>query len=174
MSHGPRLSVSALEQEQGMIAEQVQAAAYEVDSIVSRQALVATQQSLPAAPSCHSCRQLRAWPLSQALLLTCVVFSLLLVLLLLIFTHHLPDYQLRFPSWGTGGNLTDLTIAYEKAAAVVLAAKPQALIFAQGVLAGRDLRGVRQRPLVLRSSYPLGQVVSNQLVYEVHEYPFLW
>jgi hypothetical protein len=65
-------------------------------------------------------------------------------------------------------------VAYEKAAAVVLAAKPQALIFAQGVLAGRDLRGVRQRPLVLRASWPLGQVVSNQLVYEVHEYPFLW
>lgn len=84
------------------------------------------------------------------------------------------NYQLRFPSWGSGGALTDLTVAYEKAAAVVLAAKPRSLIFAQGVLAGRDLRGVRARPLVLRSAWPLGQVVGNQLVYEVHEYPFLW
>uniref|UniRef100_A0A383WF09 Glycoside hydrolase family 5 domain-containing protein n=1 Tax=Tetradesmus obliquus TaxID=3088 RepID=A0A383WF09_TETOB len=84
------------------------------------------------------------------------------------------NYQLRLPSWGSGGALTDLTVAYEKAAAVVLAAKPRSLIFAQGVLAGRDLRGVRARPLVLRSAWPLGQVVGNQLVYEVHEYPFLW
>lgn len=78
------------------------------------------------------------------------------------------------PAWGMGGTQTDLALAYEKAAAAVLGQRPSSLIFAQGVLAGRDLRGVRLRPLVMRSSWPLGKVVTNKLVYEVHEYPFLW
>lgn len=82
--------------------------------------------------------------------------------------------MLRVPGWGIGGPQTDLALAYEKGAAAVLAYKPEALIFAQGLLAGRDLRGVRTRQLVLRTAWPAGLVVSNQLVYEVHEYPYLW
>lgn len=36
-------------------------------------------------------------------------------------------------------------------------------------MAGRDLRLVRGRPLVLRAGGPKGNIVTNQLVYEVHE-----
>lgn len=80
---------------------------------------------------------------------------------------------LKFPTWGYGGATTDLAVAYEKAAAAVLAARPTYMVFAQGLMAGRDLRPVRQRPLVLRSKWPDGPVIKNQLAYEVHEYPFL-
>jgi len=82
--------------------------------------------------------------------------------------------KILFPSWGNGNAATDLAIAYEKAAAVVLAERPTYLIFAQGLMAGRDLRAVADRPLVLRRKWPDGPVVTNQLAYEVHEYPFLW
>lgn len=78
------------------------------------------------------------------------------------------------PLWGMGGKDVDLAIAYEKAAARVLAERSTYLVFAQGLMAGRNLRDAKKRPLVLRTRYPDGPVVQNQLVYEVHEYPFLW
>ena len=78
------------------------------------------------------------------------------------------------PVWGIGGPGIDLAIAYEKAAAAVLGERATYLIFAQGLMAGRDLRPVQRRPLTLRRTYPDGPVVNNQLAYEVHEYPFLW
>eukprot|EP00775_Hariotina_reticulata_P004021 gene4021-4269_t len=78
------------------------------------------------------------------------------------------------PGWGNGNPATDLALAYEKAAAVVLAARPTYLIFVQGLLGGRDLSAVKQRPLVIREQWPSGRVVQDQLVFEVHEYPFLW
>ncbi|KAI8465570.1 MAG: glycoside hydrolase superfamily [Monoraphidium minutum] len=81
---------------------------------------------------------------------------------------------LRVPTWGTGGAMADLAVAYEKAAAAVLSRRPSTLIFAQGLVAGRDLRAARARPLVLRRAWPAGQVVKGQLAYEVHEYPWLW
>jgi hypothetical protein len=80
---------------------------------------------------------------------------------------------LKMPAWGTGDAL-DIAIAYEKAAAAVLAHRPTYLVAAQGLLAGRDLRPVSKRPLVLRTQWPAGLIVKNQLVYESHEYPFLW
>ena len=49
----------------------------------------------------------------------------------------------------------------------MLGQRAQYLIFAQGLMAARDLRAVAKRPLVLRTSYPDGAVVRNQLVYEV-------
>jgi hypothetical protein len=55
----------------------------------------------------------------------------------------------------------------------VLAARPTYLVAAQGLMAGRDLQGVRSRPLVLRSAWPDGPEVTGQLVFEAHEYPFL-
>lgn len=82
--------------------------------------------------------------------------------------------MLRIPMWGYGGPNLDMALAYEKAAAQVLAARPTYLVFAQGLMAGRDLRLVKVRPLVLRKQWPQGEVVKGQLVYEVHEYPFLW
>jgi hypothetical protein len=87
---------------------------------------------------------------------------------------HLAGLNLVLPGWGNENPATDLALAYEKAAAVVLAARPTYLIFAQGLLGGRDLSDVKQRPLVMRKQWPAGQVVQNQLVFEVHEYPFLW
>lgn len=81
---------------------------------------------------------------------------------------------IKVPTWGSNDTALDYAIAFEKAAAAVLAHRPTYLIFAQGLLAGRDLTEVRRRPLVLRTQYPDGPIVRNQLVYEVHEYPFLW
>jgi hypothetical protein len=80
---------------------------------------------------------------------------------------------LQIPVWG-GGAENDIAIAYEKAAAAVLAHRPTYLIAAQGLMAGRDLRAAVTRPLVLRTKWPDGPIVRNQLVYEAHEYPFLW
>lgn len=79
----------------------------------------------------------------------------------------------KMPAWGTGDAL-DIAVAYEKAAAAVLAHRPAYLVAAQGLLAGRDLRAVSRRPLVMRTKWPNGPIVKNQLVYEAHEYPFLW
>jgi hypothetical protein len=73
----------------------------------------------------------------------------------------------KLPVWGEGGQGVDIAVAYEKAAAAVLGQRAQYLIFAQGLMAARDLRAVAKRPLVLRTSYPNGPVVKNQLVYEV-------
>eukprot|EP00775_Hariotina_reticulata_P004023 gene4023-4271_t len=85
-----------------------------------------------------------------------------------------PGVDLRFPTWGFGGPKVDLAAAYEKAAAAVLAARRTYLIFAQGTWFGSDLRSVRYRPLVLRTEWPNGPVVQNQLVYEAHEYAMGW
>lgn len=68
---------------------------------------------------------------------------------------------LRLPAWGGGSATLDLAAAYERAGAAVLSASPTALVFAQGLLAGRDLRSVATRPLKL----PL----PGRLVYEAHE-----
>jgi hypothetical protein len=47
-------------------------------------------------------------------------------------------------------------------------------VFVQGLLGGRDLRGARRRPLVLRAGTEVGgRPVTDKLVYEVHEYGFL-
>lgn len=73
----------------------------------------------------------------------------------------------KVPVWGEGGKEVDIAVAYEKAAAAVLAQRPTYLIFAQGLMAGRDLRAVAKRPLVMRTRYPDGPLVFNQLVYEV-------
>ncbi|KAF8059377.1 hypothetical protein HT031_005182 [Scenedesmus sp. PABB004] len=81
---------------------------------------------------------------------------------------------LVMPTWGGADPATDYALAFEKAAAAVLAVRPGTLVFAQGMLGGRDLRGARRRPLVLRAGWPDGPVVTNATVYEVHEYPFLW
>ena len=69
------------------------------------------------------------------------------------------------PAWGSGGAGADFAAAYERAAAAVLAARASYLVVAQGLMAGRDLRGAARRPLAL----PPGRVV-----YEAHEYPWLW
>ena len=83
--------------------------------------------------------------------------------------------QLKIPTWGFGGQSSDFAIAYEKAAAVILGIKPTYLVFAQGLTAGRDLRPAKMRPLTLRAgSATNGPVVRDRLVYEVHEYPFLY
>lgn len=73
----------------------------------------------------------------------------------------------KLPVWGEGGKGVDIAVAYEKAAAAVLGQRAKYLIFAQGLMAARDLRAVAKRPLVLRTSYPDGPAVKNQLVYEV-------
>jgi hypothetical protein len=85
-----------------------------------------------------------------------------------------PGAALRLPTWGSGGPTTDLAVAYEKAAGAILSVRPTYLIFAQGLMAGRDLRPARLRPLVLRAPWPKGRVVRGQLAYEAHEYPWLW
>lgn len=87
----------------------------------------------------------------------------------------LANGSLVAPTWGSGDPETDFARAYERAAAVVLSANPRWLVFAQGLIAGRDLSAARpgRRPLVLRSRWPDGPVVPHQLVYEAHEYPFL-
>jgi hypothetical protein len=45
--------------------------------------------------------------------------------------------RLRLPTWGGGDPANDIALAYEKAAARVLAARPSYLIFAQGITAVR-------------------------------------
>lgn len=89
-------------------------------------------------------------------------------------TRQTPGGRLRIPTWGAGGAATDIAPAYEKAASAVLAARPTYLVFAQALLAGRDLRAAKLRPLTLRTCWPAGRVVEGQLAYEVHEYPYLW
>lgn len=91
-----------------------------------------------------------------------------------LFRLKLRTGGIQVPTWGTGDAASDLAIAYEKAAAAILAHRPTYLIAAQGNLAGRDLRAVHRRPLVMRTKWPDGPIVQQQLVYEVHEYPFLW
>ena len=54
--------------------------------------------------------------------------------------------DLRFPTWGFGGHKVDLAVAYEKAAAAVLAARPTYLIVAQGTWFGSDLRSAWAAP----------------------------
>jgi hypothetical protein len=85
-----------------------------------------------------------------------------------------PAGRFRIPLWGVGGPLLDFATAYEKAAAAVLAERPTYLVFAQGLVAGSDLRLAALRPLVLRTAWPDGPVVRGQLAYEAHEYPWLW
>ncbi|GBF94600.1 endoglucanase e1 [Raphidocelis subcapitata] len=82
--------------------------------------------------------------------------------------------RIRVPLWGSGGAELDLARAYERAAAAVLSARRGYLILAQAPSAGRDLRAARMRPLTLRAAWPEGALVRNQLVYETHEYPFLY
>lgn len=41
-------------------------------------------------------------------------------------------------------------------------------------MGGRDLTGVRARPLVARDAWPRGRVVPNRVVFEPHEYPWLY
>lgn len=77
---------------------------------------------------------------------------------------------MRLPTWGWGGPSSDLAVAYEKAAARVLAARQTYLVVAQGLWFGSDLRAVRYRPLMLRTRWPDGPIVERQLVLEVHEY----
>lgn len=41
-------------------------------------------------------------------------------------------------------------------------------------MGSRDLSRVGGRPLVVRDAWPGGRVVPGRVVYEAHEYPWLW